>query len=67
MCSKTDKNIPLANELQAHHCMTPEQWIWRLCNVSVILAKTMSLQEYKSIDQNQVADLDRFFKEIFGS
>jgi len=21
-------------ELQAHHCITPEQWSWLLCNVS---------------------------------
>jgi len=27
------------SELQAHHCMTSEQWTWLLCSVSVILAK----------------------------
>jgi len=24
------------SELQAHHCITPEQWTWLLCSVSVI-------------------------------
>jgi len=26
------------SEPQAHHCMTPEQWTWLLCGVSVIAA-----------------------------
>jgi len=33
------------SELQAHHCMTPEQWTWLLCCVNVIPANELSLQE----------------------
>jgi len=33
------------SELRAHHCMTPEQWTWLLCSVSVVPANKLSLQE----------------------
>jgi len=33
------------SELQADYGMTPEQWTWLLCSVSVILANKLSLQE----------------------
>jgi len=29
------------SELQAHQCMTPEQWSWLRCSVSVIPAKNV--------------------------
>jgi len=31
------------SELQAHHCLTPEQWTWLLCSVSVILANKLRM------------------------
>ena len=34
------------SELQAHHCMTPEQWTWLLCSVSVIPENTVALQKF---------------------
>ena len=37
------------SELQAQHCMTTEQWTWLLCNVSVIPANILSLQELNEI------------------
>jgi len=37
--------VALMNELEAHHCITPEQWIMLLCNVSFISASKLSLQE----------------------
>jgi len=33
------------SELQAHHCITPEQWTWLLCSVSVIPVNNVLLQE----------------------
>jgi len=33
------------SEIQALHCMTPEQWTWILCSVSDILASKLSFQE----------------------
>jgi len=32
-------------KLQAHHCITPEQWSWLLCSVSAIPVNKMLLQE----------------------
>jgi len=29
------------SELQCHHCMTPEEWTWLLCNASVIPANKL--------------------------
>jgi len=34
------------SELQAHHCMTPEQWTWLLCSASVIPENTVALQKF---------------------
>jgi len=36
------------SKLQAHHCVTSEQWTWLLCIVDVIPANILLLQE---IDQ----------------
>ena len=33
------------SELQARHCMAPEQGTWLLCSVSVLPANKLSLQE----------------------
>jgi len=33
------------SELQAQHCMTPEQWTWLLRSVSVVPANKLLLQE----------------------
>ena len=33
------------SELQAHHCMAPEQWTWLLCSVNVPPVNKPSLQE----------------------
>ena len=37
------------NELQAHHCMTPEQWTWLLYSVSVIPENTVTLQKFNQL------------------
>ena len=37
------------SELQAKHCMTPEQWTWLLCRVSVVLANKLLLQEINQL------------------
>jgi len=37
------------SELQAQHCMTPEQWTWLLCRVSVVPASKLLLQEINQI------------------
>jgi len=37
------------SELQAHHCMTPEQRSWLLCSVSVIPANKPSLEEINKL------------------
>jgi len=37
------------DKLQAQHCMTPEQWTWLLCRVSVVPANKLSLQEINHI------------------
>jgi len=33
------------SELPAQHCMTPEQWTWLLCRVSVLPGNKLLLQE----------------------
>jgi len=52
-------------ELQAHHCMTPEQCTWLLCRLSVIPAKKLSLQEINQF--NAIELLTSSFLENFGS
>ena len=37
------------SELQARHCMTPEQWTCLLCSVSVIAVNKLSLQEINQL------------------
>jgi len=37
------------SELQAQHCMTPEQWTWLLCRVSVVLENKLLLQEINQL------------------
>jgi len=37
------------SELQAHHCMTPEQWAWLSCSVSVKKVNKLSLQEINQL------------------
>jgi len=37
------------SELQAHHCMTPEQWTWLLRSVSVVPANKLPLQEMNEL------------------
>ena len=37
------------SELQAPHCMTPEQWTWLLCRVGVVPVNKLLLQENQSI------------------
>jgi len=37
------------SELQAHHCMTPVEWAWLLCSVSVIPANKPSLQDINQL------------------
>jgi len=53
------------SELQAQHCMTPEQWTWLLCSVSVVPANTLLFQEI-----NQLIGIERLtsnFLESFSS
>jgi len=37
------------SELQAQHCMIPEQWTWVLCRVSVVPADELLLQEINQL------------------
>jgi len=37
------------SELQAQHCMTPEQRKWLLCRVSVVSANKLLLQEINQL------------------
>jgi len=37
------------SKLQAHHWMTPEQWTWLLCSVSVVPANKLLLQEINQL------------------
>ena len=37
------------SELQAHHCITPEQWSWLLCSVNAIPANKVLLQELNQL------------------
>jgi len=53
------------SELQAQHCMTPEQWIWPLRSVSVVPANKLLLQELKSINRNWAADVKFSKKFLF--
>jgi len=53
------------SELQAQYCMTPEQWTWFLCSVSVTPINKLSLQEI-----NQLVGIELLmwnFLENFGS
>jgi len=50
------------SELQAHHCMTPEQWTW---SVKVIPANKLSLQELNQLIRITLMTSD--FLEMFGS
>jgi len=53
------------SELQAHHCMTPEQWTWLLCSGSVISANELLLQELTQLIRIKML-ISRFL-EIFAS
>jgi len=53
------------SELQAHHCITPEQWTRLLCSVSVIPANKLSLQELNQFIGIKL--LTSGYLEIFGS
>ena len=46
--ASADKGAGMS-ELQAHHCMTPEQWTWILCSVNVLPANRLSLQELSQL------------------
>jgi len=37
------------SELQAQHCMTPKQWTWLLCRVSVVPENKLLLQEINKL------------------
>ena len=51
------------SELQAQHCMIPEQWTWPLRSLSVVPANKLLLQELKPINRNWAADVK--FSEKF--
>jgi len=53
------------SELQAHHCMTSEQWTWLLCSVSVVPANKLSLHEINQLIGIEL--LTSSFIENFGS
>jgi len=52
------------SELQAHHCITPEQWSWLLCSVRAIPVNKMLIVRIKSINRNQDADF-RFSRNFW--
>jgi len=53
------------SEVQARHCMTPEQWTWFLCNVRVIPTNKLLLQEMNQLIR--IEQLTSSFLEKFGS
>jgi len=61
-----DEGVDMSG-LQAHHCITPEQWSWLLCNVtvSVILVNKVPLQEVNQLIGIKMLSSD--FLKRFGS
>jgi len=57
--------VALMNDLEAHHCITPEQWTMLLCNVSFISASKLSVQELNQFTGIKL--LTSSFLEIFDS
>jgi len=53
------------SELQAQHCMTPEQRTWLLCLVSVVQANKLLLQEINQLIGIEL--LTSIFLESFSS
>jgi len=53
------------SELQAHHCMTPEQWTWLWCSVIVVSANKLSLHEINQLIGIELPDVK--FSSFFGS
>jgi len=53
------------SELQAHHCITPEQWSWLLCSVSAIPVNKVLLQELNWLIGIEMLTSD--FLTFFGS
>jgi len=51
------------SELQAHQCITPKQWTWLMCSVSVILVNKLSLQNW--IKRLELSCWFQLFKKIF--
>jgi len=53
------------SELQAHHCMTPEEWTWLLCSVNAISESKPLLQELNQLIGIKLLTSD--FLQVFGS
>ena len=53
------------SESQDHHYMTPEQWTWLLCSVSVILTNKLSLQELNQLIEIKLLSADFRFSRNF--
>jgi len=53
------------SELQAQHCVTPEQWSWILCRVSVVPANKLLSQEINQLIGIEL--LTSYFLESFSS
>jgi len=53
------------SELQAQHYMTPEQWTWLLCRVSVVVANKLLLQEINQVIGIEL--LTSYFLQNFSS
>jgi len=52
------------SELQTHCCMTPRQWTWLLCSMSVIAGNKLSLQKLSEVIGIEL--LTSCFLENFG-
>jgi len=39
------------SEMQTHRCMTSEQWTWLMCNMSILLANKLLLQELNQLNE----------------
>ena len=45
MFESADKEV----DMQAHHCITPEQWSWILCSVSATPVNKVLLQKLNQV------------------
>ena len=63
-CKSAGEGVDMS-ELQAHQCITPEQWSWILCSVSAIPVNKVLLQESNQLIEIKMLTSD--FLKFFNS